>query len=119
MTKDSKWGKSATDFESDGDSVRVCFSDGASCTGRLLVACDGGNSRIRRALFPNHLSYKIPIRVMGAKVEYTAEQMEQIRKLDPFFLQGTSSANNSYMYFSGKFKSKAPSSIPSCTITAT
>jgi len=87
------------------------FDDGSSYTGRLLVACDGGNSRIRRSLFPELPNYAIPIRVMGAKVQYSSKEMEQIRKLDPFFLQGTASANDSYMYFSGKSTSNMRFSI--------
>lgn len=78
------------------------FEDGEEVVGRLLVACDGGNSRIRRMLFPERQSYKIPISVMGVKVEYTEEQMEVVRKLDPIFLQGTASANGTYTFFSGE-----------------
>jgi len=48
---------------------------------------------------------------MGAKVQYSSKEMEQIRKLDPFFLQGTASANDSYMYFSGKSTSNMRFSI--------
>jgi len=80
----------------------VHFDDGSSSKGRLLIACDGGNSRIRRALFPERQGYKIPIRVMGVKIEYTAEEIEPMRRLDPFFLQGTSSANDTFIYLSGE-----------------
>ena len=97
-----QWSKAVTTFESRDESVTVHFDDGSSATGRLLVACDGGNSRIRRALFPDRQSYKIPIRVIGVKAEYTTERMEPLRKLDPIFLQGTASANNTYAFFSGE-----------------
>lgn len=72
-------------------------------TGSVLVACDGGSSRVRRALFPGeYRGYEIPVRLMGAKMVYTTPQIERIRKLDPFFLQGTASKNNSFMYISSK-----------------
>lgn len=39
---------------------------------------------------------------MGVKIEYTAEEIEPMRRLDPFFLQGTSSANDTFIYLSGE-----------------
>jgi hypothetical protein len=39
---------------------------------------------------------------MGVKAEYTPEQMLPLQQLDPVFLQGTTSANDTYAYFSGK-----------------
>jgi len=101
-TDGRKWSKAATTFESKDGSVTVHFDDGSSATSRLLVACDGGNSRVRQALFPERQSYNIPIRFMGVKAEYTPEQMEPLRKLDPIFLQGTASANDTYTFISGE-----------------
>ncbi|KAK0651178.1 hypothetical protein B0T16DRAFT_321096 [Cercophora newfieldiana] len=95
-----QWSKAVTTFESNDESVTVHFDDGSSTTGRLLVACDGGNSRIRRALFPDRQNYKIPVRVMGIKAEFTPEQMGPLRKLDPIFLQGTASTNDTYTFIS-------------------
>ncbi|KAL7799180.1 hypothetical protein V8C37DRAFT_407538 [Trichoderma ceciliae] len=100
---DIEWEKSLREFQSNDDgTVSALFEDGASCTGTLLVACDGGQSRVRRALFPEEskLLLQLPVRTMGVKVLLTAEQIEPIRKLDLFFLQGSSPQNNSFMYFS-------------------
>jgi len=83
-----QWSKAVATFESKDESVTVHFDDGSSATGRLLVACDGGNSRIRRALYPERQSYKILIRVMGVKAEFSPEQMEPLWKLDPVFFKG-------------------------------
>ncbi|KAH6605877.1 fad binding domain-containing [Trichoderma cornu-damae] len=102
---DVEWGKTLREFQtSDGDdgTVTAAFEDGTSCVGTLLVACDGGHSRVRHALFPEEskLLLQLPVRTMGVKVLLTAEQMEPIRNLDLFFLQGGSPKNNSFMYIS-------------------
>ncbi|KAL2017778.1 hypothetical protein VTK56DRAFT_1696 [Thermocarpiscus australiensis] len=98
---DIQWGKAASYFETGEDgSVRVHFDDGSSYEGCLVVACDGGNSRIRRAMIPDQPNYKIPVRLIGVKADFTPDEIEPLRSLDPFFLQGTASENDSYVYFS-------------------
>lgn len=59
---------------------------------------------MRRALFPDEskLMVHLPVRTMGVKISLTAEQIEPMRKLDLFFLQGASPTNNSFTYFSGE-----------------
>lgn len=97
-------GKSLREYTTNSNgTVSAIFDDGASCTGTLLVACDGGQSRVRRDLFPDEskLTMQLPVRTMGVKISLTAEQIEPIRKLDRFFLQGGSPQNNSFMYISG------------------
>jgi 2-polyprenyl-6-methoxyphenol hydroxylase-like FAD-dependent oxidoreductase len=70
----------------------------------VLVGCDGTQSAVRQALFPHNFeTYKLPIRLMGLKVQYPADKLAQIRQLDPICLQGTASENNSYVYFSSEF----------------
>ncbi|GKT49650.1 putative FAD-linked oxidoreductase [Colletotrichum spaethianum] len=97
----TQWGKSFVKFEEKQDSVVVSFDDGSSVTGRMVVACDGGPSRVRRQLFPDqHERYRIPVRVLGLKVPLSPDQMAPIRKLDPFFLQGASSRNDTFLYLS-------------------
>ncbi|KAL7924888.1 hypothetical protein ACQKWADRAFT_286263 [Trichoderma austrokoningii] len=100
---DIEWGKALRDFTTNSNgTVSALFDDGASCTGALLVACDGGQSRVRRTLFPDEskLAMQLPVRTMGVKISLTAAQIEPVRKLDLFFLQGTSPLNNSFMYIS-------------------
>ncbi|KAH6695280.1 FAD binding domain-containing protein [Plectosphaerella plurivora] len=98
-----EWGKafiSLRETGQDGD-VTAVFEDGSEAVGSLLIACDGGHSRVRRVLFPDrHENYRVPVRVMGFRARYTPEAMAPIKKLDPFFLQATSSKNDTYMYFS-------------------
>ncbi|KAK0377455.1 FAD binding domain-containing protein [Colletotrichum limetticola] len=97
----STWGKGFTKYEENETGVAVYFEDGSSVAGRVLIACDGGPSRVRRQLFPEqHERYRIPVRVLGLKLQLTPEEMEPIRKLDPFFLQGASSRNDTFLYLS-------------------
>lgn len=44
--------------------------------------------------------------MFGFAMQVTAEQAEPIRSLDPFFLQGTASANDVSLYTSRKFTLK-------------
>ncbi|KAL8365331.1 hypothetical protein RB595_004235 [Gaeumannomyces hyphopodioides] len=119
---DVQWRKTAIGYETadDAGSVTVHFDDGTSHGGRFLVACDGGNSRIRRTLLGQKAKRQpppvdgdssgndndndgrslIPVGVMGFRVDCTPAQAQAVRDLDPFFFQGTASANNTYMYFS-------------------
>lgn len=41
------------------DSVKVSFEDSSSCTGGMLIACDGASSRVGWILFPDQPSYKV------------------------------------------------------------
>lgn len=59
---------------------------------------------MRTQLFPDHHQrHRIPVRVLGLKVFLSPEEMEPIRKLDPFFLQGTSSQNDTFLYLSSEY----------------
>ncbi|KAK3340012.1 hypothetical protein B0T25DRAFT_574885 [Lasiosphaeria hispida] len=76
---DVQWGKVFSDFESGDDSITVNFEDGSACLGSLV---------------------KIPIRLMGIRIEYSPAEMEPMQRLDPIFLQGTASENDTYVFFS-------------------
>ncbi|GKT46112.1 putative FAD-dependent monooxygenase [Colletotrichum spaethianum] len=96
-----QWGKGFTKYEENQDSVVVFFEDGSSVTGCMLVACDGGPSRVRRQLFPDqHDRHRIPVRMLGLKVLLSPDQMAPIRRLDPFFMQGASSRSDTFLYLS-------------------
>ncbi|OAA50605.1 Aromatic-ring hydroxylase-like protein [Metarhizium rileyi] len=85
------------------NAVTVTFDDGSTCHGSLLVACDGSNSRVRRALFPRLAMenlYRLPIAVMGVKMQLSTAQIAGMRACDAYFLQGTSSKDDSFVYMS-------------------
>lgn len=98
-----QWSKSVSSYTSDPESVTAVFEDGTSARGCLLVACDGGSSRIRRALFPEVERYKLPVLTMGLRADFSPREMRSIRAMDPFFLQAAASENDTFMYFSGEF----------------
>ncbi|CCC13924.1 hypothetical protein SMACR_08433 [Sordaria macrospora] len=97
-----KWDKSVKQVDTGEEFVTVAFDDETATSGTLLVACDGANSVIRRALFPEeqYPKYRIPVRVMGVRLECSKEDIEPVRALDPFFLQGSCPATRSYVYVS-------------------
>ncbi|KAK3301754.1 uncharacterized protein B0T15DRAFT_322591 [Chaetomium strumarium] len=98
---DIQWGKAVNNVVTAPDgTVTVSFDDGTSYEGSLVVACDGGSSRIRAALFPEHPKHRIPVRLMGVKMDCSPEQIEPLRALDPYFLQGAGSQNDTFAYFS-------------------
>ncbi|GJD03604.1 FAD binding domain-containing protein [Colletotrichum higginsianum] len=100
-TSNTQWEKSFAKVEEKQDSVVVSFNDGSSVAGRVLVACDGGQSRVRRQMFPDQYEgHRIPVRLLGLKLLLSPDQMAPIRKLDPFFLQGTSSRDDTFVYLS-------------------
>ncbi|KAF4993471.1 hypothetical protein FGRMN_6477 [Fusarium graminum] len=97
---DIEWNKALKGVTPTSESVTALFEDGSSATGGLLIACDGSHSRVRRSMFPDWGMHDIPVRMLGMKLELSPEQFEPIRDLDPFFLQGTHSKNDMFVYIS-------------------
>ncbi|KAM0355102.1 hypothetical protein ACHAPU_000961 [Fusarium lateritium] len=95
-----EWNRALKSVTSTSESVTATFEDGSSMTGSLLIACDGSHSRVRRSMFPDWNMYNIPVRMLGMKLELSPEQFKPIRDLDPFFLQGTHSKNDMFVYMS-------------------
>jgi 2-polyprenyl-6-methoxyphenol hydroxylase-like FAD-dependent oxidoreductase len=81
------------------------FEDGSTCRGRLIVGCDGSHSQVRHVLYRElFTTHKVPVRLFGFTLRVSAEEAAPILELDPFFLQGTASSSNIYMYLSRKFQ---------------
>lgn len=80
------------------------FEDGTEYTGCMLFGCDGSHSQVRREIFSpqRSLNHQIPVSMFGFTMQMTGEQARPIRELDPFFLQGTASASDVFMYISRK-----------------
>ncbi|KAH6612266.1 hypothetical protein B0J18DRAFT_77587 [Chaetomium sp. MPI-SDFR-AT-0129] len=98
---DIQWGKAVSSIKTDEDgTVTASFDDGTSYEGCFAVACDGGSSRIRGLLFPEQQKHHIPVRLLGVRMDCTPEEIEPLRQLDPFFLQGAASQNDSFVYIS-------------------
>lgn len=103
LAKFYQWGRAFKDFKEEQDSVTAIFEDGTTILGEMIVGCDGIRSQVRRALFPHEYeNHQIGVRMLGSSMRVTPEQAAHIRALDPFFLQGTSSASNIFTYISCK-----------------
>jgi len=98
---DVKWSKSLQNVEVTDSAIKATLTDGTSCTGSIIVGCDGANSAVRKLLHPeDHQNKQLPIRLLGATAHYTETQITAIRNLDPFFLQGTDPQTDTYLWFS-------------------
>ncbi|OAA79365.1 FAD binding domain-containing protein [Akanthomyces lecanii RCEF 1005] len=100
---DIEWNMNFTASEDHGDSITAHFEDGSAIKGSLVVACDGAKSLLRKELFAQQdkeHTKALPIRMLGVKLSCTPEEIAGLRKMDPFFLHGTSSHDNSFGYFS-------------------
>ncbi|KAJ8110088.1 hypothetical protein OPT61_g6972 [Boeremia exigua] len=99
---DIEWNKTFRELSNYMTSVGARFEDGTECRGRMLFGCDGSHSRVRHAIYPpeKRANYQIPVCMFGFTMQLTAAQAKPIRELDPFFLQGTASANDVFMYIS-------------------
>lgn len=79
-----EWSKTVVDVKLDGEDfgVTAVFSDGTEALGCLIVGCDGANSRIRKLCHPDHSeNVQLPIRFIGAGVNYSAAQVAGISTL--------------------------------------
>ena len=98
---DVRYDKALCGFEVYPDGVVAIFSDGTKEFGSMVVGCDGASSVLRGFLHHgNSANSQLPVRFIGAGVHYTSEQVAGIRKLDPYFLQGSDPRTDAYLWFS-------------------
>lgn len=96
-----QWSKRLTTLHVSGDSATAHFDDGTFCHADIVVGCDGIHSSVRKMCFPSrHRNYELPVRMLGVGVPYSTDQVAEIRKLDPFFLHGSDSRSDVYLWFS-------------------
>ncbi|KAH6605756.1 fad dependent oxidoreductase [Trichoderma cornu-damae] len=86
------WNKRLTGVEvldNGSDEVRAAFADGSAVGGRMLVGAEGSNSQTRKFLVPDaHQNYLLPVKMVGASVDLTPEQVKPLRQIDPLLFQG-------------------------------
>ncbi|KAG9494846.1 hypothetical protein J7337_013075 [Fusarium musae] len=96
------WGKRFTEYQVNDDGVTVCFADGTKVQGSMLLAVDGKNSRIKKALLGDEKSqlYPLPVAFMGLTLRLSPERMQPFRDIHPILWQGTHPASGYYVFFS-------------------
>lgn len=103
-----QWDKTLTSLRSAPDAVTALFADGAEYTGRLLVACDGARSRARQILYPACTMNPLPVQLLGVSPLYSAEEMGDVQRIDPFIFQGSHPGTNVFLFFSCMFFLPSP-----------
>ena len=63
-----RFGKTFVRYETHGDRVVASFEDGSSAEGDVLVAADGGGSRVRRQYLPHAERIDTGVAAIGGKV---------------------------------------------------
>jgi salicylate hydroxylase len=63
-----QFGRTFVHYQTHGDRVVACFEDGSSAEGDLLVAADGGGSRVRRQYLPHAERIDTGVAAIGGKV---------------------------------------------------
>ena len=106
-----EWSRTLVDVEKVNGGVKALFNDGTTVTGSVLLACDGANSQVRRLCHSeNYQTDQLPVRFIGAGVHYTESEIAGIKKLDPYFLQGSDPQTDTYLWFSFLNTPKDPNS---------
>ncbi|KAI5362513.1 putative FAD-binding domain, FAD/NAD(P)-binding domain superfamily [Septoria linicola] len=96
-----EWDKNVGGVTKKSSGVTISFFDGTSATGSFLIACDGAHSLVRRLVYPNkHENFQLPMRFLGAGVDYPESQVRALRRLDPYFMQGADPRTDAYLWFS-------------------
>ncbi|RFU78560.1 fad dependent oxidoreductase [Trichoderma arundinaceum] len=86
------WNKQLTDVavsDDSSDSVKATFADGTTVEGRMLIGAEGSRSQTRKFLVPDaYQNYLLPVKMVGASVDFTLEQVKPLRQIDPLLFQG-------------------------------
>ncbi|EMC97897.1 hypothetical protein BAUCODRAFT_22772 [Baudoinia panamericana UAMH 10762] len=107
-----EWGKTLVGVKKGHDGVVAVFNDATEVEGCMVVGCDGARSQVRRLCHgdDSHNS-QLPVRFIGAGARYPETSIAEIRKLDPFFLQGSDPRTNAFLWFSFLNTPSDPGSI--------
>ncbi|KAK9782759.1 putative FAD-dependent monooxygenase [Seiridium cardinale] len=99
---DIQYAKQVSDLAwPDSEHVTVKFADGTAATGKMVVGCDGARSGVRRSLCPTTGHGKrLPVRMVGVRVDYPLEKVAPCLAADPHFFQGGDPDVDAYFWFS-------------------
>lgn len=95
------WSKRLFSVQETFDGVEAIFEDGTKAEGCLLVGAEGSNSRTRKALAPEiYKNILLPVRLTGAALDLSPEQVKPLRDIDPLLFQGCHPETNVFFWFS-------------------
>ncbi|KND92092.1 Tetracycline resistance protein from transposon [Tolypocladium ophioglossoides CBS 100239] len=97
------WGRRLLDVQlpEDGEGVRAVFDDGTSAEGSVLVGAEGSNSRTRKFLVPDgYHNYQLPVRLIGAALDLSPEEVKPLREIDPLLFQGCHPETGNFLWVS-------------------
>ncbi len=98
---DVEWERKLVDVKKGSGGVVAVFENGTEVKGAVLMGCDGANSNVRKLCHPDtYRNDQLPVRFIGAGVRYTETEIRELRKLDPFFLQGSNPSTDAFLWFS-------------------
>ena len=82
----------------------VHFEDSTSATSKLIVACDGSNSTMRRLIFGGESAEsqlnQLPVRALGVTIRLTEREVIPLRQIDPLLFQGGHPETGTFMWYS-------------------
>lgn len=95
------WGSKLKDISTEDDSVTATFQDGSSVQGSVLVGAEGTNSRTRQFVAPDtYTNQTLDVKLLGAAVDMTPEQVKPLRDIDPLLFQGGHPDTNDFLWIS-------------------
>lgn len=103
---DIRYGKHLVSFNAaEGDhAATVTFGDGTSADSKLVIGCDGSNSKMRHLLFGEDSTksrlYHLPVRALGVTIRMTEQQIVPLRQIDPLLFQGSHPETGTFLWYS-------------------
>ncbi|KAI0470536.1 hypothetical protein GGR56DRAFT_133374 [Xylariaceae sp. FL0804] len=95
------WGKRLVDIKPTTDGVVAIFEDGTTAEGAVLIGAEGSNSRTRKFLAPDtYRNTQLPVRFVGASVDFTPAQVKPLRDIDPLLFQGCHPGSGNFLWIS-------------------
>lgn len=81
--------------------MTAVFEDGGSAEGRVLIGAEGSNSLTRQFVAPEtYANHQIDVKLIGAAVDMTPDQVKPLRDIDPLLFQGCHPDTNNFLWIS-------------------
>lgn len=95
------WSSRFVGIEEAEDGIVAVFEDASRVEGSIIVGAEGSNSMTRQLVAPEtYRNTQLPVRLTGAAVDFTPEQVRPLRDLDPLFFQGCHPRSGNFLWVS-------------------